>query len=116
MQHSDWDQMPKEVMSETIGRKIVTGEKVMMAQVFLAKGAVVPLHQHDAEQVTYIMEGALKFTLEGKDVLVEAGQVLVIPSNVPHTAVAMEDTLDLDIFSPIRHDWLNKTDDYLRKK
>ncbi len=116
MQHSAWDQMPKELMSETIGRKIVTGEKVMMAQVFLAKGAVVPLHQHDAEQITYIMDGALKFTLEGKDVLVEKGQVLVIPSNVPHTAVAMEDTLDLDIFSPIRYDWLNKTDDYLRKK
>ncbi len=77
----------------------------------------MPWHQHDAEQITYIMEGALKFTLEDKDVLVEKGQVLVIPFNVPHTAVAMEDTLDLvDVFSPIRYDWLNKTDDYLRKK
>ena len=116
MQYFVWDEMPKEVVTETIGRKIVTGEKVMMAQVFLAKGAVVPEHQHDAEQITYILEGALKFTLEGKEVLVEKGQVLVIPSNVPHMAVAMEDTLDLDVFSPIRHDWLNKTDNYFHKK
>jgi len=75
----------------------------------------VPLHQHESEQVTYILEGALKFELDGREITVHAGEVLVIPSNMPHRAVAMEDTLDLDVFSPIRHDWLDKDDEYLRR-
>jgi quercetin dioxygenase-like cupin family protein len=115
MEHYTWDEMEKEILSPTIGRKIVTGEKAMIAQVFLAKGAVVPEHHHESEQITYILEGALEFHLEGKTVVVSAGQVLRIPSNVPHMAIALEDTLDLDIFSPIRHDWLTKDDAYLRK-
>jgi quercetin dioxygenase-like cupin family protein len=115
MEHYTWDEMEKEVLSPTIARKIVTGEKAMVAQVFLAKDAVVPEHHHESEQITYILEGALEFHLEGKTVVVSAGQVLRIPSNVPHMAIALEDTLDLDIFSPIRHDWLKKDDAYLRK-
>ena len=115
MEHYTWDEMEKEVLSPTIGRKIISGEKAMVAQVFLAKGAVVPEHHHESEQITYILEGALEFHLEGKTVVVSAGQVLRIPSHVPHAAVALEDTLDLDIFSPIRHDWLAKDDAYLRK-
>ena len=115
MEHYTWDSMETEVMSELIGRKIISGDKAMVAQVFLKKGAVVPEHFHESEQITYIIEGALLFQLEGKEVLVSAGQVLRIPSNVPHRAVAMEDTLDLDIFSPIRHDWLKKDDAYLRR-
>ena len=111
-----WDSMPKEQLNEFIGRKIISGEKAMVAQVFIAKGGVVPEHHHEAEQITYIMEGALQFQIEGKELVVGKGQVLLIPSNVPHSAVALEDTVDLDIFSPIRYDWLNKTDDYLRKK
>ena len=87
----------------------------MVAQVSLAKGAVVPEHDHESEQITYILEGALKFELEGREIVVNAGQVLRIPSNVPHRAVALEDTLDLDIFSPIRQDWLKKDDAYLRR-
>ena len=83
--------------------------------VFIAKGGVVPTHQHESEQLTYILEGALKLLVEGKEVVVRKGEVLLIPSNVPHSAVAMEDTVDLDIFSPIRMDWLTGTDDYLRK-
>lgn len=110
-----WDSVPLESMSDLISRKIVTGEKAMVAQVFLKKGAVVPEHHHESEQITYIIEGALKFDLEGKEVIVRAGEVLHIPSNVPHRAVALEDTLDLDIFSPIRTDWLNKNDAYLRR-
>jgi quercetin dioxygenase-like cupin family protein len=102
-------------MSELISRKIITGEKAMVAQVFLKKDAVVPEHSHESEQITYIMEGALKFELEGREVIVRAGEVLHIPSWVPHRAVALEDTLDLDIFSPIRTDWLNKDDSYLRR-
>ena len=102
-------------MSDLISRKVITGEKAMLAQVFLKKGAVVPEHQHESEQITYIVEGALKFELEGKEVIVRAGEVLHIPSNVPHRAVALEDTLDVDIFSPIRTDWLTNNDDYLRR-
>ena len=114
MEHYVWDEMEKEILSKTIGRKIIAGEKAMVAQVFLAKGAIVPLHSHESEQITYILEGALHFELEGKEITVHKGEVLRIPSNVPHRAVALEDTLDLDIFSPIRHDWLIKDDAYLR--
>ena len=115
MEHYTWDEMEKEVLSDQLARKYVTGEKAMLAQIFLKKGALVPTHQHESEQITYILEGALLFRLEGKEVMVAKGQVLRIPSNVPHMAVALEDTLDLDIFSPIRHDWLSKDDAYLRR-
>jgi quercetin dioxygenase-like cupin family protein len=109
-----WDEMPKEVLSDTIARKIISGDKAMVAQVFLAKGAIVPEHHHESEQITYILEGALKFEIGGREIVVGKGQVLRIPCNVPHRAVALEDTLDLDIFSPIREDWLKKDDAYLR--
>ena len=115
MEHYTWDDMEKEVLSETIARKIISGEKAMVAQVFLAKGAIVPEHHHESEQITYILEGALKFEIEGKDIVVRKGEVLSIPSNVPHRAVALEDTVDLDVFNPPRADWINKTDQYLRK-
>lgn len=102
-------------MSDVISRKIFSGEKAMLSQVFLKKDAVVPLHHHESEQITWIMEGALKFELEGREVTVRKGELLLIPSNVPHRAVALEDTVDVDIFSPIRHDWLQKDDSYLRR-
>lgn len=115
MEHYNWDAVPLEVMSDVISRKIITGEKAMIAQVFIKKGGVVPEHQHESEQVTYILEGALKFELEGREVVVRTGEVLRIPSFVPHRAVALEDTFDLDVFSPIRQDWLAKDDSYLRR-
>jgi len=115
MDHISWDSIPHEAMSDVITRKIITGDKAMVAQVFFKKGAVVPLHHHESEQLTYILEGALKFELEGREVVVRKGEVLTIPSNVPHRAVALEDTLDLDIFSPIRLDWIKKDDEYLRR-
>jgi quercetin dioxygenase-like cupin family protein len=115
MKHYTWDSVPLEVMSEVISRKVISGQKAMVAQVFLKKDAVVPEHHHESEQITYILEGALKFELEGREVIVRQGEVLLIPSNVPHRAVALEDTLDLDIFSPIRTDWLTKDDAYLRR-
>src|SRR5580692_6007612 len=115
MKHYTWDSVALEVMSEVISRKVISGEKAMVAQVFLKKDAVVPLHQHENEQITYILEGALKFELEGQEVVVHKGEVLHIPSNVPHRAVALEDTLDLDIFAPPRADWLKKDDSYLRR-
>jgi unsaturated pyranuronate lyase len=115
MEHYTWEDMEKEKMSDVISRRIITGEKAMVAQVFIAKGAVVPEHHHESEQITYILEGALKFQIEGREIVVSKGEVLRIPSNVPHRAVALEDTLDLDIFSPIREDWLTRNDQYLRR-
>ena len=109
-----WDEIPKEKLQENISRKIISGEKVMAAHVFLKKGAVVPNHSHDSEQLTYIIEGLLELTLPSGVFRVGEGQVLVIPSNVEHSAVALEDTLDMDIFSPIREDWLTGEDQYLR--
>jgi len=110
-----WDGMEKEVMNDKLARRFVTGEKAMLAQIFLKKGALVPTHQHESEQISYILEGALLFRLEGQEVTVGKGQVLLIPSNVPHSAEALDDTLDLDVFSPIRQDWIDKDDAYLRR-
>jgi quercetin dioxygenase-like cupin family protein len=105
----------KEVLNDKLSRKLVSGEKVMVAQLTLSKGCAVPRHDHESEQVSCIMQGALKFELEGREIVVGAGEVLVIPSHAPHSAVALEDTLALDVFSPIRRDWLEGTDSYLRK-
>ena len=115
MEHYTWDEMEKEVMNDKLARRFVTGEKAMLAQIFLKKGALVPTHQHESEQITYILEGALLFRVEGKEVTGGKGQVLLIPSNVPHSAEALDDTLDLDVFSPIRQDWIDKDDAYLRR-
>ena len=112
-----WEDLPLEEMSPTISRKLVTGDRMMLAHVYLKKGALVPKHQHENEQLTYILEGALHFRIGedlAEEVTVRAGEVLHIPSNVPHEATALEDTLDVDVFSPPRADWLNKTDAYLR--
>jgi quercetin dioxygenase-like cupin family protein len=103
-----------EKLNDLIDREMVVGNKLMLARVFLKKGAHVPEHHHHNEQVTYILEGALKFAIDGKEIVVRAGEVLCIPSNMPHEAWALEDTLDLDVFDPPREDWLNKTDGYLR--
>lgn len=115
MEHYTWADLDREVMNDRIWRKVIAGDKAMVAQVFIAKGGMVPEHHHESEQLTYILEGALQFEIEGRVIVVAAGQVLRIPSNVPHRAVALEDTLDLDIFSPIRTDWLTGQDDYLRR-
>ena len=115
MQQLVWESVRKEVLNDKLSRKLVTGMRAMVAQLSLARGCVVPTHQHESEQISMIMEGALKFELEGREVIVQAGEVLVIPSQLPHSALALEDTLAYDIFSPIRQDWLNGTDTYLRK-
>ena len=114
-----WEEMPREPVVEGIERRIITGERMMLAHVYLKRGAVVPRHSHDNEQITYILEGALRFWIgedESEVLDVRAGEVLHIPSNVPHRAEALEDTLDVDVFSPPRQDWLDKTDDYFRRK
>jgi quercetin dioxygenase-like cupin family protein len=113
-----WEEIPKESVTEMLDRRLITGERMMLAHVYLKRGAVGPRHSHDNEQLTYILEGALRFWIgddESKVVDVRAGEVLCIPSGVPHKAEALEDTLDVDVFSPPRQDWLDKTDDYLRR-
>lgn len=113
-----WDEMPKEQVSAMLGRRLITGDRMMLAHVYLKKGCVVPRHQHDNEQITYILEGALRFWIgedEKQEVVVRPGEVLHIPSNVWHKAEALEDTLDVDVFSPPRQDWLDKSDAYLRR-
>lgn len=117
--HQRWDTMPRETVTPAIDRKFVCGERMMLAQVFLKKGAVVPQHQHENEQITWILEGALRFWIgsdESEVIDVRAGETLVIPSNVPHKAEALEDTLDIDVFNPPRADWINKTDAYFHQK
>ncbi len=113
-----WEDMPKEKVTDLLDRRLITGDRMMLAHVYLKKGCVVPRHQHENEQLTYVLEGALHFYLgedEAKEVVIRAGEVLHIPSMVWHKAVALEDTLDVDVFSPPRADWLAKTDDYLRR-
>lgn len=113
-----WDDMPRERVNDALDRRLVTGERLMLAHVYLKKGCVVPRHQHDNEQITYILSGALRFWIgedESEEIVVRAGEVLHLPSNVWHKAEALEDTLDVDVFSPPRQDWLAKTDDYLRR-
>ncbi|MDA0683597.1 MAG: cupin domain-containing protein [Bacteroidetes bacterium] len=113
-----WDELPMEQLSPSLGRKLISGDRVMLAHVYLDKDCIVPLHQHDNEQITYILKGTLRFWIgedESEVVDVHEGEVLHIPSNVWHKAQALEDTLDVDIFSPPRQDWLDKTDDYLRR-
>jgi len=112
--HIAWKNVEHEQLNALIAREMVVGGKIMLARVLMKKGAHVPLHNHHNEQVTYILEGALKFSIGGKEVVVRAGEVLCIPSNMPHEAWAIEDTVDLDVFNPPREDWLNKTDNYLR--
>jgi len=114
LKHLAWKDVQRENLNPLIDREMVWGEKVMLARVLLKKGGHVPLHHHHNEQVTYILEGALKFAIDGKELVVHAGEVLCIPPNMPHEAWALEDTVDLDVFTPPREDWLNKTDDYLR--
>ena len=113
-----WESMPRERVTDLFERRLITAERVMLAHVYLKKGCIVPRHFHENEQVSYILEGELKFRLgdDGeKEITVRSGEVLHLPSNVPHAAEAMTDIFGLDVFSPPRQDWINKTDDYLRR-
>ena len=115
----NWDDIPLEQLTGDISRRLITGENMMIAHVYLDKGAVVPEHRHHNEQITYVLKGALKFLLgedQETEVIVRAGEVLTIPPNLPHSAVALEDTLDVDVFNPPRQDWLDGSDAYLRGK
>jgi quercetin dioxygenase-like cupin family protein len=117
VKHYRWNELPAEPLKGTISRKLITSDRMMIAHVYFKKGDDVPQHSHENEQLTYILEGALRFWLGpdgSQEITVRAGEVLVIPSNVLHRALALEDTLDVDVFCPPRQDWLAGTDAYLR--
>ncbi|HET9947517.1 MAG TPA: cupin domain-containing protein [Longimicrobiales bacterium] len=122
VRHARWKDLPRESVTHDIGRRLFTGERMMLAQIYLDRGAVVPRHAHENEQLTWVLEGALRFrigdegTPEHCEITVSAGEVLFIPSNVPHEVVALEDTLDVDVFSPPRQDWLDGTDTYFHRR
>jgi quercetin dioxygenase-like cupin family protein len=113
-----WEDIPKEALKPDLARRLISTDRMMLAQVYLEKGCVVPKHAHENEQLTYILEGVLRFWLgedESNVIDVAAGEVLHIPSNLPHKAEALETTLDVDIFCPPRQDWLDGSDAYLRR-
>ena len=116
LQHIPWHTIPLEDLKPLLQRQFVVGQEIMLARVLLKKGCVVPEHSHHNEQLTYILEGALKFSIDGREIVIHAGEVLCIPAHMPHRAEALEDTVDLDVFNPPRADWINKTDQYLRGK
>ena len=119
VRHFRWEDIPRERVTDTLDRRLITGDRMMIAHVYLKKGCIVPKHSHENEQITYILEGALRFWIgedQKEELVVRAGEVLTIPSNVPHKAEALEDTLDVDVFSPPRQDWLNGTDTYFHRK
>ncbi len=116
LRYIPWHTIPLEDLNPLLQRQFVVGQEIMLARVLLKKGCIVPQHSHHNEQLTYILEGALKFWIDGKEIVVHAGETLCIPSNLPHKAEALEDTIDLDVFTPPRADWINKTDQYLRGK
>ena len=101
-----WDEIALEKITEMVSQKIICGEREMMAQIYLKRGAQVPMHAHESEQMTYVLQGALRFLVDGEEVIVREGDVLHIPSGVAHQAEALEDTFELDVFSPIRGDWI----------
>src|SRR3954470_8619186 len=106
-----WDEIALEKVTEMISRKIVSGDREMLAQIYLKRGALVPMHAHDSEQMTYILQGALRVVVEGEEIIVREGEVLHIPSRTPHQSEALEDTLELDVFSPIRAEWIDVAND-----
>jgi quercetin dioxygenase-like cupin family protein len=114
LKHVPWHAIDLEDLNPLLQRQFVVGQEIMVARVLMKKGCIIPLHSHHNEQFTYILEGALKFWVDGKEIVVNAGEVLTIPPHMPHKAEAMEDTVDLDIFNPPRADWINKSDQYLR--
>ncbi len=114
LQYIPWHTIPLEELNPLLQRQFVVGQEIMVARVLLKKGCIVPEHSHHNEQVTYILDGALKFWIDGREITVHAGEVLCIPAHMPHKAEALEDTVDLDVFTPPRADWINHTDQYLR--
>ncbi|HEY1263965.1 MAG TPA: cupin domain-containing protein [Terriglobales bacterium] len=116
LQYVKWTQLAVEDLNPLLQRQLVVGKDVMLARILLKKGCLVPLHQHHNEQISFVTQGALKFSIDGKEIVVRGGEVLAIPPHMPHSAEALEDTISMDIFTPPRADWINGTDQYLREE
>jgi quercetin dioxygenase-like cupin family protein len=114
LRHIPWSSVEVEALNPLLGRHFIVGQNVMLARILLKQGCIVPEHSHHNEQISYVVEGALKFGIDGKEIVVNAGEVLTIPPHLPHSAEALADSVSLDIFNPPRADWINKTDAYLR--
>ena len=112
--HYRWADMKPEQMNPHTTRQYITGANTTVARVGLKKDAVVAEHHHFHEQISYILEGSIKFLIDGKEVIVKAGEVLCIPPHLPHGVVSLEDSMVLDIFNPTRQDWIDGDDAYLR--
>ena len=115
LEKTSWKTMQIEQMNDKLSRQMISGENATIAQILLKKGATVPRHSHMNEQYSWIISGTLNFVFDDREILVGAGEILLIPANVAHSAVALEDTVDVDIFAPRREDWIRKEDSYLRK-
>ncbi|MBI3210814.1 MAG: cupin domain-containing protein [Candidatus Solibacter usitatus] len=115
MKVHQWNESEAEIMSHLVSRQVLHTETMTVARLRLKRGASVPEHHHVNEQISTIVEGSLKFVIEGREIVVRAGESLVIPPNVPHSAVAEEECLAIDMFHPLREDWLRGDDAYLRK-
>jgi quercetin dioxygenase-like cupin family protein len=115
LEKSSWKTMEIEQLNDKLSRQMISGENATISQLLLKKGATVPRHSHMNEQYSWIISGALKFVFDDREILVGEGEILLIPANVAHSAVALEDTVDVDIFAPRREDWIRKDDSYLRK-
>jgi quercetin dioxygenase-like cupin family protein len=115
MQRYEWNQIEKEQLNPAFARQVIHGESMTVARVYLKKGCLVPEHSHHNEQISMMEHGALRFVLAGEELILKAGQVLRIPPHVPHSAEALEDSIAVDLFSPVREDWIRGDDAYLRK-
>jgi len=115
MQRYEWNQVEKEQLNPAFARQVIHGESMTVARVYLKKGCLVPEHSHPNEQISMLEQGALRFVLAGEELILKAGQVLRIPPHVPHSAEALEDSIAMDLFSPVREDWIRGDDAYLRK-
>lgn len=113
-EHHSWNTVELEQLNPNLARQCIHTEKITLARIVLKKGCVVPEHHHESEQFSHVVEGELRFYIGGREIVVHAGEVITIPSNVPHRAVAFADTLEFDVFTPPRQDWINKDDAYLR--
>jgi len=114
VKHYNWTEIPEEHMSAAISRQVIHGETMTMARIRLRKGAVVPLHQHTNEQISMVESGLMRFVISGEERILRGGETLTIPPNAPHLVEALEDSRALDVFSPVREDWIRGDDAYLR--
>jgi quercetin dioxygenase-like cupin family protein len=116
VKHHKLQEIPEEQVTERFARRFFTGKNITLAFLSFKPDFLVPEHHHESEQFSYIITGSMRFIIGGQEVIVRAGEVVEIPSNVPHSAIALEETTGIDVFSPIRQDWVDGSDDYLRQK